>query len=587
MNLNDLIRSLPLIGKPSSILVCETDGFHLRGAVIVREGNALNVKYAAKSEQVEFPAAVNELLSLLRQQGWQGKEAILLTPGVFSTLVELPVSPKEPRPALQMQEMIRWELEPMLIQHNMLSSVGQILQKLGYLNETQAAEVLERQQNRHKESAQESHIGSYTFKRYCELAIEMGFITQAQRDECLAKHAWLRSESEDFLCGWRPQIRRETSPDDELMNDGAYTWLASGANKGMVQQWEAAFAADKVMLQEVYPYLGCAVSLVDAQPNSIVIECNDGMVSGMHLEAGVVRGIRSPQRIAEGLLNSAVEAYHTLVPPEPEQIWLAANSEEQDKFVDDLQALLNHKVQIVAQHGMDYSAGMMGAARDYFRMPGAGNCCSIAARGPKPPAFKRVEVRAIAAGVAILILMAALEVSLLIRKDLADDEHARISVTKKEFDDAVKRVQARVDAVQKVKDEIKARQDELNAMQGRMDFFSNDLAYRTVLVWTLLEKLATTAGENVLIDAVEETPNLGFRIAGWALTENDAQQFIQAFKAAMEPWGADVSDPIVRSQAGPLGLLGYDIHFRLVEIKDATGQSVTPMQTAASGMEGE
>src|SRR5690606_5327689 len=106
--------------------------------------------------------------------------------------------------------------------------------------------------------------------------------------------------------------------------------------------------------------------------------------------------------------------------------------------------------------------------------------------------------------------------------------------------------------------------------------FSNDLAYRTVLVWTLLEKLATTAGENVLIDAVEETPNLGFRIAGWALTENDAQQFIQAFKAAMEPWGADVSDPIVRSQAGPLGLLGYDIHFRLVEIKDATGQSVTP-----------
>src|SRR5690606_23485733 len=144
--------------------------------------------------------------------------------------------------------------EPMLIQHNMLSSVGQILQKLGYLNETQAAEVLEHQQNRHKGSAQESHIGSYAFKRYCELAIEMGYITQAQRDECLAKHAWLRSESEDFLCGWRPQIRREAAPDDELMNDGAYTWLASGANKGMVQQWEAAFAAGKVMLQEVYPY---------------------------------------------------------------------------------------------------------------------------------------------------------------------------------------------------------------------------------------------------------------------------------------------------------------------------------------------
>src|SRR3546814_4822620 len=158
----------------------------------------------------------------------------------------------------------------------------------------------------------------------------------------------------------------------------------------------------------------------------------------------------------------------------------------------------------------------------------------MAARGPKPPAFKRVEVRAIAAVVVILTLIAALEVSLLIRKDLAEDEHARISVTKKEFDDAMNRVQARVDAVQKVKDEIKAKQDELNALQARIDFFSNDLAYRTVLVWTLLEKLAGTTGENVLIDAVEETPNLGFRIAGWALTEHAAKQFIQAFKAAME-----------------------------------------------------
>src|SRR3546814_10878716 len=93
---------------------------------------------------------------------------------------------------------------------------------------------------------------------------------------------------------------------------------------------------------------------------------------------------------------------------------------------------------------MEYSAGMMGAARDYFRMSGVGNCCSIAARGPKPPAFKRVEVRAIAAVVVILTLIAALEVSLLIRKDLAEDEHARISVPKKEFDDAMNRVQARV-----------------------------------------------------------------------------------------------------------------------------------------------
>lgn len=576
MKLNNLIRSLPF-GKPSTILVCETDGFHLRGAVIAREGGNLSVKYAAASQQVEFPAAVDELLSLLRQQGWQGKETILLTPAVFSTLVELPVSPREPRPALQMQEMIRWELEPMLLQHNMLSSVGQILQKLGYLNEFQTQEILERQQNQHKES-QSSHIGSYAFKRYCELAIDMGYITPAQRDECLAKHAWLRSEDEDFLCGWRPLLRKE--PEDELLGDVSYTWLASGANKGMVQHWEAAFAAGNVILEAVYPYLGCAVSLVDAGQNSIVLECNDGLIGGIRLEDGIVTGLRMQPHNPEGLLNSAVEAYHALTPPEPQQICLAAEVQDRERFVADLEALLNHKVQVIAEHGMDYSAGMMGAARDYFRMVGAGSCCAIAARGPKPPAFKRVEVRAIAAGLAILGLIVVLEATLMVRKSLADGEHARVAAVKKEFDAAVKQVQDRIDAVKEVQDEIKARQDELDALQARIDFFSGELPGRTVLIQTILEELAAKTSEDVLIQAVEETPNLGFRVAGWALTENAAQQFIQAFKAAMEPWGADVNDPIVRSQSGPMGLLGYAIHFRLVQAVGPDGQPILPLQTA-------
>lgn len=582
MKLNDLARSLPF-GRPSSILVCETDGFHLRGAVIAREGSTLSVTYAAASQQMEFTAAVNELLSLLKQQGWQGKQSILLTPAVFSTLVELPVSPKEPRPPLQMQEMIRWELEPMLLQHNMLSSVGQILQKLGYLNEFQIQEILERQQNQHKDS-QNSHIGSYAFKRYCELAIDMGYITQAQRDECLAKHAWLRSDDEDFLCGWRPLLRKEADPEDDVLGDASYTWLASGANKGLVQQWEAAFAAGNVILEAVYPYLGCAASLVEGQQNSIVLECNDGMIGGIRLEEGVVTGIRIQPRNQEELLNSAVEAYHALTPPEPQQIWLAAGVQDGKRFMADLEALLNHQVQVITEHGMDFSAGMMGAARDYFRMSGAGNCCGIAARGPKPPAFKRVEVRAIAAGLAIVGLIAALETSLLVRKSLADQEHERVAAVKKQFDAAVKQVQDRVDAVKKVQDEIKAKQEELDALHARIDFFAAELPNRTVLIQTILEELAGKTGEDVLIQTIEETPSLGFRVAGWALTENAAQQFIQAFKAAMEPWGADVNDPIVRSQSGPLGLLGYAIHFRLVQAVGPDGKPVMPLQTAELGV---
>src|SRR5690606_21613658 len=99
------------------------------------------------------------------------------------------------------------------------------------------------------------------------------------------------------------------------------------------------------------------------------------------------------------------------------------------------------------------------------------------------------------------------------------------------------------------------------------DFFAVELPTRAAFVQNLLNELVNTVGEDVVINAVEETPNLGFRIAGWALSESAAQHFIQSFKSAMAFWNVDVVDPIVRAQAGRLGMMGYDVHFRLVEIQ--------------------
>ena len=183
MNLKSLLDRLPFPGRASSILVCETDGFHLHGAVIRRDGKQLKVEATARSEALEYREAVTEMLASLRSQGWRGRHAILLTPAVYSTLLELPVSPKQKRPALQMQELIRWELEPLLVQHNMRWSTGQILLAMGYLDEAQVTEVLDRQQGKHKSGG---HGNIYTYKRYGELAMEMGYVTQAQVDEGLA-----------------------------------------------------------------------------------------------------------------------------------------------------------------------------------------------------------------------------------------------------------------------------------------------------------------------------------------------------------------------------------------------------------------
>jgi hypothetical protein len=50
MNLTSLLHRLPFLGGISSVLVCETDGLHLRGSVISRNGEGLKVDCSAVSE---------------------------------------------------------------------------------------------------------------------------------------------------------------------------------------------------------------------------------------------------------------------------------------------------------------------------------------------------------------------------------------------------------------------------------------------------------------------------------------------------------------------------------------------------------
>ncbi len=587
MNLKSALQRLPFLGGPSSILVCETDGFHLRGAVLSRHADEVKIDCSAHSDTVEYRQAVKELIGSLRQQGWKGRDAILLTPAVFSTLVELPVSPKHPRSPLQMQELIRWELEPLLMQHAASWSIGQMLLAMGYLNAEQVTSVLDRQQGKQKGSVGDGHGSVYSFKRYGELAVEMGFVSQQQMDECLARQAWLRSESDEFSCGWVPQIaRRETGYEDELNgHDGVHPWLVSGANIGMMRQWGQAFAAHKVVLDEVYPLIGGAAELIERDDGVLLLETLHNTVTGLRMHAGAIDMLRLQQGNSASMLETCLESYHDLVNPDVHQVWLATSGKGARGLVAEFGAMTGREVQHLREISPQVSAGMMGVAEIVLQGKPPRYIAGVSVRGPQPPIFQRVEVRAIAAAVLILLVIATLEASLYIRKDLAQAEHGQTAEAKKKFDAVVASAQAKVDAVTKLKADIQAKEGELGRMMARFDFFAIELPTRSAFVQTLLNELSNNVTEDVVINVLEETPNLGFRIAGWALSETAVQQFIQSFQAAMAPLEMDVADPIVRAQSGRLGMLGYDFHFRLVSAKVATPaastvQPATPAQPA-------
>lgn len=563
--LKSLRQRLSFLGGRASILVCETDGFHLRGAVISRGPDKLKIDLSAKSAATEYKVAVKVLVSELREKGWLGHEAVLLTPAVFSTLVDLPISPSQPRNALQMQELIRWEIEPLLMQHSTLWSAGQILLALGYMTEAQVVNVLERQQGKQQSGLGDGHGGIYSFRRFGELAIDMGFINQSQLDDCLAKQSWLHAESDDFSCGWIPQIINGENEDDTYLNaeSGIHPWLVSGANVSMMRQWESAFSAQKVTLIELYPLVGCAVELMQSSTNNILLESMHGLVAGVRLETGAVATIKTQQSKLVSELNACLESYHELISPNVEQVWLATSSEDAISLVDQLGEMTGREVRHLAELSHEVSAGMFGAATAVLMRGAPRHIASVPVQGPKPPVFQRVEVRAVTAVIALALVIGVMELSLYVRKDLAQTEHTRTATDKKAFDSVVASAQAKVDEVSKLQADIKAKEDELAKLVARFDFFAIELPARTAFIQALLNELANNVNDDVVINAIEETPNLGFRIAGWALSETSAQQFIQSYKLAMAPWEMDLVDPIVRAQVGPLGLLGYDIHFRL------------------------
>lgn len=577
MSMKSLARLLPFARRTASFLVCETDGFTLRAAVISRDGKQIAVSCAVRSGAAEYKAAVADVVAQVRALGWSGDKAILLTPGALATLVELPVSPDMPRPPEQMLELVRWELEPLLMQHTTLWAVGRVLVGLGFLTEAQAKEVLDRQQGRKNVDAGESVLEIYSFKRYGELAIEMGYITHRQMEECLTRQAWLQGSGDEIACGWAAQPQAGA----QAAESGQYPWLVSGVNQGMMQQWAAAFAAEKVVLENLYPLVGCAATSPELVPEApgdvLLIEAHAGLVAGVRVSGGAVAAINLQQSTLNGALDACLETYHAMTPPAVEAVFLASAIGEVEGLETGLGGMLGQPVKSLVVQGVEATPGMLGAARHALEQAGAERGCAVSVQGPKVPLWHRIEFRAIAAGLLLVIGLGTAEAVLQIRQGIAEAERDRIGKKAAEMDAAIAKVQGRIDHIKKLQGDLKARNDEIEALHKRKELLATEVPKRAALVESLLAELSSTVADDMVIDRIEENPQFGFRITAWSLSEKSAQQFVKAFQSAMAPSGMKIKDVTVDSKPGRLSLLGYELKFRLTDQPDVLpATSTTP-----------
>ena len=122
-----------LAKRNRQILAVEFDGYRLRAVLVRAEAEQVVVQRASESRAVDPFAALSEAIDELGRTDLP-RRAILLVPKATPAVLELPVDPKHPRPAAQMQELVHWELETHMTQQIGTGRLGQIMIGRGYLS---------------------------------------------------------------------------------------------------------------------------------------------------------------------------------------------------------------------------------------------------------------------------------------------------------------------------------------------------------------------------------------------------------------------------------------------------------------------
>jgi len=579
-----MLKSLLKLGKAKSILVCETDGFLLRAAVYTRTGSELAVLQTAESQQADMADAVADVIKSLKDNGWEGGEAILLSPTVLSTILELPVDPKKPRPLAQMNELIRWEAEPLLVQHTTQCSVGNLLIARGYMTREQADAVMDLQQGRTNPAGGLELMEKFSLRRFGDLAEELGYIKRSQLNACLAGQEWLKSNDDVIECGWSPQGEVSDIP-------GTYHWQVSAVTKTLLQRWTTVFQMQGVSLQAMYPLAGSSACLLsNSSEEQVLIESHAGMSFTMQMKGNHIVEQHLYLDSSKSPFERCLEGFHTLNAANDSQLSLSNWSKNDDTTHKELAISVDQDITAIDNNSITEksSPGMVGAGLHYLNMGKSNWVSNIRMGGPLPDLLQRPNVRAaiLLGTITILILLA--EASLFIRSSIVEAHKSEIDERWQIIDTVMKRINGDIKQVTERKKELKVRKSDKQREQQRFIFFGEELPERAALVQIILGILQESVSENIIINSIDEQVRRSaflpvstklnknkqvevdsFNLQAWALTETSAQQFIQTLEKASQPWGLKVLNSNVVGRAGPLNLDGFVVTLRIVKLVSA------------------
>ena len=540
----------------SGALLFHWDGFLLRGAIYRKSDGRAEASVIGESFEGDLTEAVGQVLSQIRSRGYSPpSRAAVVTANAVSALLDLPVSPDKPRPRAQMQELVRWELEPLLVQQNDSWSVGALLEGRGFLTPEQRREVAVEAELAAAEG------GRRRIARFGELAVEKGFVTSAQVEECLRMRDTLVVEDDELRSGWQAQAPEGSAGEQQV------PWLACGIGSEIRRRLQTALRENRITLDWIYPELGTSFPLL---PNNqvrvssqLLIECHREQICCVSGAGGLISTLRyAPLREREITAETLAEVAREEITRSPDQIWLMCEGPGARALAAELANLTGRPVQEIA----DAEGGLAGAASHLMGLAPTSSAVRLDGKDPAPPIWRNADLVRIAAAVAAVAAVGTTDVLMTSQLESKQNRLVELETAYSEQLELNKKLRIVANEAGRLAAHRDKRKLQVEAAREELALIEDVLIRRRKDVPRLLEAVVNSINDEVVIDSINESADAvgNFTIAGWALTDTSAQLFTNRLDRTLESLELTVTDQRLRRAVGRFGLDGYSIDLRLI-----------------------
>lgn len=535
-----------------TLLVFEAGSFGLRGALVKNTKHTAVIGAVAESSNVDFTRAIAEVLTQLRlHQKHLPRRALLLTPSVISSLVELPVSPLRPRPDGEMQELIRWELEGEMNQQNRRWLIGSMLVERGYLTVTQRDELVTELQVRLSQAASGEVI------RFGDLAVEFDYITRSQLQECFSLQGKLSAVDDELVFGWQAEeLPLDTGPTDEALlsaeddRESAHRWLVSGMSMSLRRRWVGAFALNNIRLDAFYPSLGASyasLSQYTNEPVQALLEIHQEQLALVCGSATGVRQLRVAERLQGELRADEVSTLLRDLPDGLGSVYVNTQGQPIDELLFTLRGEFDFDYQVLSLQNADISKpealhgdkliGLAGVAGHYFKHISQARLSPVSARDKEPAFWQRLmqpQVLKWAAAGLVATVMSGFMVWMHWNMNLQTNRLSELEATY-ERDITLKSQYSRIVSEQSLlKQQIVLLSAEQQHNQKLLDFIVLEKPRRAMALPILMKAISLNAPEGVALLAIRRIGK-NTEIDAESASQTEGLEFINGLNKQLEP----------------------------------------------------